>query len=146
MHQNALTFAGALAVTNLGGELSAGDTFKLFSAPTFTGAFASVILPPLNSALAWDTSALHTAGTIKVVALTPPLITGVQLFGGDIVVTGTGGMPAGAYIVSASTNIALLVAFRVPIATNRFNEARRFAFRNAVSHVERQKFYLLPVP
>jgi autotransporter-associated beta strand protein len=39
-------YGGTLSVTNLGGALAAGDKFKLFTATTFTGDFASVAGSP----------------------------------------------------------------------------------------------------
>jgi autotransporter-associated beta strand protein len=63
-----ITLGGTLIVTNIGGQLAAGDSFQLFSAPTLTGSFASApTLPDLNcSTLAWDTSNLTVNGTITV--------------------------------------------------------------------------------
>ena len=43
----ALTNGGALIVTNIGATaLAAGDSFQLFNAAAYNGAFASIILPP----------------------------------------------------------------------------------------------------
>jgi hypothetical protein len=63
-----IALGGTLIVTNIGGQLAAGDSFQLFSAPTLTGSFASApTLPDLNcSTLAWDTSNLTVNGTITV--------------------------------------------------------------------------------
>ncbi|MDW7980579.1 MAG: autotransporter-associated beta strand repeat-containing protein [Verrucomicrobiales bacterium] len=141
-----LTCGGTLVVTNVGEALSAGDTFKLFNAGSVAGSFTSVVLPPLAGALVWDTSVLHTAGVIKVVPLTPPLIRGVQLFGNMVVISGSGGVPGGTYTVLASTNVSLPVAEWVPIATNRFDDAGSFTVTNAVNPGESQRFYLLRVP
>ncbi|NGO40452.1 hypothetical protein G4L39_13775, partial [Limisphaera ngatamarikiensis] len=66
-----LTCGGMLVVTNLGGTLSAGDSFKLFDARVYAGAFSNFALPPLPAGLAWDTSALNTNGTLRVVAQKP---------------------------------------------------------------------------
>ena len=64
-----LTYGGTLNVTNLGAALAQGDTFTLFSAATYAGAFASSNLPPLAAGLKWDTSQLGPGGNgaIKVV-------------------------------------------------------------------------------
>ncbi|MCX6913462.1 MAG: autotransporter-associated beta strand repeat-containing protein [Verrucomicrobia bacterium] len=64
-----LSFGGTLAVTNLGGALAAGDTFKLFSAPGYGGSFTNINLPPLPSGLYWETARLAVDGTIAVLAL-----------------------------------------------------------------------------
>jgi autotransporter-associated beta strand protein len=62
----ALTLGGVLMVTNLGGSLTAGDSFTLFQAGSFSGSFTSYSLPPLNGGLVWNTSAL-TNGILSVI-------------------------------------------------------------------------------
>ena len=65
-----LAFGGTLTVTNRGvNALEPGDSFKLFSAPSYSGAFTSNSLPPLSANLVWDLSKLVTSGTILVGAL-----------------------------------------------------------------------------
>jgi hypothetical protein len=74
----AMTYGGALQVTNISGTLAAGDSFKLFNAPSYTGSFTSITLPTLTSGLVWTTNTLNTAGTISVnsaVSTTPTNIT-----------------------------------------------------------------------
>ena len=73
-----LNFGGTLAVTNLGGALAAGDTFKLFSSPGYAGSFTNINLPPLPAGLYWETARLAMDGTIAVVAL-PSLSSTVSL-------------------------------------------------------------------
>ena len=69
-----MTYGGTLIVTNIGTDaLAMGDSFRLFSASSHTGAFSSNTLPPLTANLLWDTSKLTSNGTITIVA--PPLIT-----------------------------------------------------------------------
>jgi autotransporter-associated beta strand protein len=62
-----LTNGGTLAVVNLGpGPLAAGDTFTLFSAASYAGAFSSFNLPALPVGLIWNTSNLTTNGTLTI--------------------------------------------------------------------------------
>ena len=49
-----LVYGGTLAVTNLAGTLAAGDSFPLFSATTYQGAFSSISPAIPGSGLAWD--------------------------------------------------------------------------------------------
>lgn len=64
---NALTCGGAVEFQIVGGSgLTAGDTFRCFSAARFSGAFASVRLPPLEGGLAWDSSRLAVDGSLQV--------------------------------------------------------------------------------
>ncbi len=61
-----LTFDGTLVVTNLGGTLAAGDSFALFEAGSFGGAFDTYVLPALPSTLEWDTAGLAVNGILAV--------------------------------------------------------------------------------
>ncbi|HEV2328237.1 MAG TPA: LamG domain-containing protein, partial [Verrucomicrobiae bacterium] len=67
-----LTYGGTLIVTNLGGTIVSGDSFKLFNAGSCSGGFASLILPPL-SGWGWNTNGL--ANGILTVGPTTPQIT-----------------------------------------------------------------------
>ena len=60
-------YGGKLIVTNLGGTLAAGDSFKLFSAGSYSNPFSSVALPALTGNLYW-TNKLAVDGTIAVVS------------------------------------------------------------------------------
>jgi hypothetical protein len=64
---SAITYGGALAVTNIGAPLQAGDTFQIFSATSYAGSFAVTNLPPLANGLAWNNK-LAVNGTVAVVS------------------------------------------------------------------------------
>src|SRR5208282_292829 len=71
----ALTNGGTLIVTNIGvAALTNGNSFKLFNAASYNGAFTSVILPPLPAGLGWNTNSLNTSGKLSVVVVTKPFI------------------------------------------------------------------------
>lgn len=62
-----LTQGGALLVSDVGSDaLTAGDTFKLFTAGTWLGGFTTVTLPTLAAGLHWDTTDLPADGTLAV--------------------------------------------------------------------------------
>ncbi|BCU79798.1 hypothetical protein llg_45130 [Luteolibacter sp. LG18] len=62
-----LTYGGTLSVNSIGATAFAvGDSFQLFSAPSYGGSFTSISLPLLPLGLIWDTSTIATDGTIKV--------------------------------------------------------------------------------
>jgi hypothetical protein len=48
--------------------LAAGDSFPLFSAISYTGAFTNLVLPTLPGGLSWDTTNLIVNGSITAVA------------------------------------------------------------------------------
>ena len=62
-----VNYGGRLVLTNLGGTFAAGDSFKLFSAASYNGAFSSIVWPPLSGSLYW-TNKLAVDGTIAVVS------------------------------------------------------------------------------
>lgn len=67
-----VTYGGQLIVTNIGAaSLVAGDSFQLFSAGSYSGAFTSISLPPLTDSLVWNTNQLYLTGAISVVGNTP---------------------------------------------------------------------------
>jgi autotransporter-associated beta strand protein len=69
-----LTEGGTLTLTNIStNALAAGDSFKLFNAATYVGAFTNYMLPALANNLAWDTSRLALSGNLAVAAI--PIIT-----------------------------------------------------------------------
>lgn len=61
-----LNYGGTLVVSNTGAALLGGETFTLFSAPAYAGAFVNSHLPALGAGMNWFTGALVTNGTIKV--------------------------------------------------------------------------------
>ena len=62
-----LTYGGTLTVSNLAGALAPGDTFKLFSAATYTGSFAATNLPTLPLGQGWKFTG--TNGTLTLLQL-----------------------------------------------------------------------------
>ena len=61
-----LTYGGTLVLKNTTGTLAPNDTFTLFPTPG-TGTFTIVSQTP-GQTVTWDTSALATSGTVKVVS------------------------------------------------------------------------------
>jgi autotransporter-associated beta strand protein len=64
---NGLIYGGTLNVSTSGQPLSMGESFNLFDAATFNGAFTAFNLPSLDPGLFWDTSKLTVDGTIVIV-------------------------------------------------------------------------------
>ena len=72
-----LTYGGRLVVTNLGGTLAVGDSFKLFESAAYAGAFASVSPAAPGAGLLWDTNSLILDGTLKIVQGIPTTPTNI---------------------------------------------------------------------
>ena len=138
------TFAanGTLNIVDTGaGALTNGDTFVLFNTPTVSGNFTNVILPTLTGSLLWNTNTLKTSGVISVVALTPPVISGIQISGANLVLNGTGGVNNWPYVLLSATNLAAPVW--TPVATNQFDAGGNFNSTNVINPNAAQTFYRL---
>jgi autotransporter-associated beta strand protein len=148
---SSITFGGTLILTNISTP-AAGNSFKLFSAlnsSSYLGSFTGGIVPATpGPGLAWDTSALNTSGTIKVASTvtTPVKIGSIAITGGNVVLSGSNGVPNNHYIVTTSTNIAVKFSNWTPIATNTFDANGKFSFTNSLTPPVPQQFYLLQVP
>ena len=61
-----VTYGGTLAMNNLAGTLTTSDSFKLFSAGTYAGTFASITPATPATGLAWNTNTLASDGTLRI--------------------------------------------------------------------------------
>jgi hypothetical protein len=61
-----LTYGGTLVLRNLGGKLAANDTFKLFTAGSYSGSFTNVVSETAGQTITWDVSQLTVDGSVKV--------------------------------------------------------------------------------
>ena len=135
-----LIYGGALVVTNLAGTLAAGDSFKLFNAANYSGAFAGFVLPALTGNLVWNTNLLKTSGTLSVAAYVPPVIGTLAINGTSLNLAGSGGIAGWTYYVLASTNLA---ESWTPVATNQFDAGGNFIFTNVMTPNSSQTFFKL---
>lgn len=142
-----VTYGGALMVDNLAGNFTAGETFKLFDAASYSGVFdGGISLPPLPAGLNWDTSNLAVNGTVSVTGteFNPPVLSGT-----NIVLSGTAGSGnAGySYSVLVSTNVALPVSNWTVLSTgNTFDSNGNFDFTNGIDPNSPQQFFMIRVP
>ena len=88
---------------------AAGDSFKLFYAATYTGAFTNFNLPLLATNLMWNTRQLAENGTLSVIAIVPPVFSGTVMSGGGFQMTFSGNSGQ-TYKVLTSTNLLLPAA------------------------------------
>jgi hypothetical protein len=140
-----VTYGGTLSVVNLSGTLAAGDSFKLYDATSYSGAFSAIIPSSPGAGLGWDTSSLTVDGTLKVVtAVTPPYFNQPTLSGGTLTLTGGGGSPNATYHLLASTNVELPVSNWTSIATNNFDGSGNFNLN--VTADPPRKFFMIRVP
>jgi autotransporter-associated beta strand protein len=142
-----VVYGGTLTITNLAtNSFAAGDSFKIFSAAGYSGAFTGVVptIPGIN--LAWNTNTL-SSGVLSVVASpTPsPKIVTTLMSGGNFVFSGTNGVAGWPYYVLTTTNITLPTTNWSLIYTGAFNSSGNFIFTNLAA-TNTQLFYLLELP
>ena len=90
------TYGGTLVVTNVGtGALQVGDTFKLFTAATYLGAFTNLVYP---AGYTW-TNNLAVDGTIGIQGLAGSPTLNYSASGNHLTFTWTG-----SYKLQAQTN------------------------------------------
>jgi autotransporter-associated beta strand protein len=74
---SSVRYGGVLALTNLSGTLAATNAFKLFTAASYSGAFASLSPATPAPGLAWNTNTLATDGTLRLVQTVNPTPTNI---------------------------------------------------------------------
>jgi len=144
-----LTCGGTLEL-NVSGNLSAGKTFQLFKAASYSGSFSSIHPPEPASGLVWNTNRLAVDGVLSVestnLVVQPAISQCVRLpdrsvrfsFNGSI------GLP---YRVWACTNLALNLdtGSWILLTNGSFNQTiESFADPDAAQF--KQRFYRVSVP
>jgi hypothetical protein len=137
-----LVLGGTLIVTNVSSNSFApGDTFQLFNAASFSGAFTNIVPVAPQPGLVWDTSALST-GTLKIAAAPIPTIAAISFSGTNLIISGTNGQAGETYWLLSSTNLTSPLATWTIIATNAFDSSGNFSVTNPAP-ANPQTFYLL---
>ena len=138
-----LTYGGTLALTNVSlTPLAAGDTFRLFSAATYSGAFTSLspAIPGLN--LAWNTNSL-SSGIVGVVTSPTPLpkVSLIAIQTTNLILNVTNGVPNWPGCLLAATNLAIPATNWTRLATNVFDTGGGLRFTNPYTANSAQMFY-----
>jgi fibronectin-binding autotransporter adhesin len=140
-----LTYGGSLVVTNIDFQaLAAGDRFTLFNATSYSGAFASIILPPLPPTLRW-TNMLAVDGSLEVVPYVPPPVgLAIQLLNGLLQVSWpTNGAD---YCLETSYDLAPPITWQT-VSSGITTNGASFVFTLAsVSSKSPQQFFRLAFP
>jgi len=141
-----LTAGGTLVVTNTGtAALVKGDSFTLFYAGNYTGAFAGLVLPPLPSGLGWSAGILNTSGVLTVV-VAPPVINSVAVTSGTLVFQGSSGVPGATFYLLGSTNLTTPMTNWSRLLTNTFDNNGNFDLTNLLNPNGPWNFFRLQAP
>jgi hypothetical protein len=142
----AIVYGGTLNVANLAGTLAAGQSFTLFSGGSYSGSFANIVPATPGAGLTWDTSALATSGTLKIVGGTvQPNISHVTISGTTITISGSSGS-TGTYHVLASTNLTVPVASWTVVGSGTFGPSGTFSSTINISSSNAQQYYAIKTP
>jgi len=141
-----INYGGALVVSNLGGTIAGGESYKLFDSGTasYPGAFATIKLPPLGPGVSWNTSQLGVSGTLSVDGrLILPVFGGVSVSGGNFTFSGSGGTTNGTYYVLSTTNLTETLSDWARFATNTFDANGNFSFSTPIVPGVPNRFFLV---
>jgi autotransporter-associated beta strand protein len=143
-----LTYGGTLIVSNIGPAFAASNTFKLFNATSYHGAFTNISPAIPAAGLAWNTNALTTSGTLSFVVTASPHIGAISSSGAgnSLALSGTGGIASASYYLLGSTNLATPASNWTRLLTNQFDNNGNFNFTNAMDTNAPQSFYRLQLP
>jgi fibronectin-binding autotransporter adhesin len=142
LNATSIKYGGTLMLnlSNAVNPFVAGDAFPIYSASSYSGAFASIIPATPGAGLAWDTSTLTSDGTLRIMVgptlpTTNANITQVTLSGTNVIVTGTNNNVPNTsfhYAVLTSTNLTLPLSNWTPVVTNSFNPDGTFNYTNPI--------------
>jgi fibronectin-binding autotransporter adhesin len=141
-----ISYSGTLVVSNsAGAALVGGESYKLFSAASYSGGFSTIIPATPGSGLTWNTNNLTVNGTISVSGTAGPTtnanITKVTLVGTNIVIHGTNNnVPnTGHFIVLTSPNLTNALSTWTPVYTNTYTSGT-FDYTNPIVPGTPQQF------
>ena len=121
-------------------ELSNGDSFKLFNASSYAGAFRVLRLPELPVGLMW-TNQLLVNGTVAVVPQTVPKISSVTRSGTNLLMTVTGAAPSFTYLLYGTTNVALPLGSWQQIKYGLLDWMGNGTVTNGINFAEPQRYF-----
>jgi fibronectin-binding autotransporter adhesin len=136
-----ITYGGTLNVVLLSGSYTATDTFKLFSASNYVGAFTSLTPATPGAGLAWNTNTLNVDGILRLVASGPSgpttnvTITKVTLSGTNMLIHGTNNnVPNNTFhfVALGTANITNALSNWTPLMTNTYNTDGTFDYTNPI--------------
>lgn len=92
-----------------------------------------------------NASGSATSAVANLTVILPPKYASTVLSGGNLVVSGNGGLPGSNYVVLGTTNVALPVSQWTQLATNPFNGSGNFSFTNATG-ANPQGYFRMQLP
>jgi len=142
-----VTYGGTLQLTNLFGTLANGNSFNLFSANNYSGAFNNLVPSTPGPGLRWDTNELNVDGVLRVFpAVTPPPVIGSGVIsGGNFIINASSGIAYDPVYLLTSTNLASPITDWTCWSTNYFDTNGAVSIANVIVPGEPERYFLLQV-
>jgi T5SS/PEP-CTERM-associated repeat protein len=142
-----MIYGGTLQLTNLSGALTAGNSFKFFSANNYSGAFNTLMPSTPGPGLRWDTNKLNIDGVLRVLPAvsSPPVFGNVAISGGNFVLNASSGIAYDPVWFLTSTNLASPIASWACWSTNYFDTNGAVNITNIIVPGEPERYFLLQV-
>jgi len=139
---------GTLNVTGSGGNLAAGDSFQVFQADSYSGGFAALNLPPLESGLYWDSATLASSGALRVERIVPPSVQPPSLLWDGTVLLYFSGSPGATYRVWATPDLSWtpIEATWQEFPSGQFDATGEAFLYDPYAPWYPQRFYVISVP
>ena len=139
--------SGTLTVSSNNLLLAAGQTYQLFSAGSYSGAFITVNFPALPAGVTWSNS-LSVNGSIAARTVSPGNVQFSTALCSDsnMVLTGSGGTANGLYYVLTTTNLNASAATWTVAATNSFDANGAFIVTNRIDPTLPHQFFIVQAP
>jgi len=143
-----LVTGGTLMVTNIGsGIVTAGDSFKIFSAASYQVTFTNISPATPGAGLIWNTNNLPVNGTLAVALGTVHLqVARVTVSGTNLTLSGYGGAAGYNYSVLSATNLLTPPGGWTLDGAGNFDGSGGFIFTNTINLQAPQQFYEIRVP
>jgi hypothetical protein len=136
-----ITYGGTLNLANASGTAwAAGNSFKVFNAAVYKGAFSGVTPATPGAGLSWNTNQLGS-GVISVSGSSSAIISSTSLSGTNLVFSGSGGTANAPYYVLSTTN--LVKGPWITNTTGNFLSNGNFSVTNPILPGLPQRFYLI---
>lgn len=141
-----VTYGGTLLLTNIVGQLADGNSFRLYSASNYSGAFSAISPLSPGPGLKWNTNELNVDGVLRVFAVPtqPPKITSAQVVGTNIQIRTSGNIPYDPVFLLTTTNLSPPTVW-VYCATNKFDSQGNALFNQSITPGELVRFFRLEV-
>jgi autotransporter-associated beta strand protein len=139
-----IAYGGTLKIDLTGDPLVGGEVISLFSASSYSGAFATITPSSPGPGLAWYKANLSTDGTLGVISL--PVATSVVQSPTSMTVSGYGGPASRTYIVVSAGNPSTTRDLWIPELTNTFGPDGSFSYTIPIHQTVVRRFFTMRIP